>query len=97
MTRTKTTRRLWRDRLSADLKKPGFKEEFQTARAEARVAASIAVARERAHLTQSQLAARLGMSQPAVARIEGGAQNLTVDSLARIAQALKRTLVIELR
>lgn len=40
-------------------------------------------ARRRAGLTQAELAARLGTSQPAVARWESGRVSPTVDTLAR--------------
>jgi UDP-N-acetylglucosamine 1-carboxyvinyltransferase len=44
-------------------------------------------------LTQSQLATRLGTSQSAIARIESGGQNLSVELLTRINSALAADLV----
>ena len=41
-------------------------------------------ARQNKGLTQAQLAERLSTSQSAIARIEQGSQNLSVDMLARI-------------
>jgi UDP-N-acetylglucosamine 1-carboxyvinyltransferase len=44
-------------------------------------------------LTQQQLAAHLGTSQSAVARIEQGGQNLTLELLGRLSEALDRELI----
>ena len=53
-------------------------------------------ARERAGLTQRELAQRVGTSQPAIARLEQGATNPTLDTLARCAAATGFELRIEL-
>ncbi|GAA4422463.1 UDP-N-acetylglucosamine 1-carboxyvinyltransferase [Georgenia halophila] len=50
-------------------------------------------ARQNKGLTQAQLAERLATSQSAIARIEQGSQNLSVDLLARINQALEADLL----
>ncbi|MGY1621466.1 helix-turn-helix domain-containing protein [Geodermatophilus sp. SYSU D00965] len=49
-------------------------------------------ARRHHGLTQQQLAERLGTSQSAIARIEQGGQNLTLDLLGRLSGALDREL-----
>src|SRR3712207_3740683 len=49
-------------------------------------------ARRHRGLTQAQLAERLGTSQSAIARIEQGGQNLTLDLLGRLSEALEREL-----
>jgi transcriptional regulator with XRE-family HTH domain len=46
-------------------------------------AALLTEARQRANLTQAQLAARLGVSQAAVAKLEHPRANPTVETLAR--------------
>lgn len=48
----------------------------------------IAQLRRDAGLTQAKLAERLGMAVPNVQRIERGAQNITVQTVARLAGAL---------
>ncbi len=58
-----------------------------------RIGAMIRDARQRANQTQSQLAESLGTSQSAVNRIEKGQQNLTLDMVARIGNALDSGLV----
>jgi UDP-N-acetylglucosamine 1-carboxyvinyltransferase len=50
-------------------------------------------ARRHRGLTQQQLADRLGTSQSAVARIEQGGQNLTLDLLGRLSAALQSELI----
>ncbi len=49
--------------------------------------------RERGGLTQAELAKLLGTSQSALARMEDGEQNFTVETLEKISSALKRDLV----
>ena len=83
--------------LRKDLKDPGFRKVFEEADIEARLAIQIALARDRAHMTQIQLARKLGTKQQTVSRIERGGQNLTLRTLWRISQAVKSKLVIELR
>lgn len=50
-------------------------------------------ARKHRGLTQTQLATRLGSSQSAVHRIESGNQNLSVDMVSRIAEALDSPII----
>lgn len=54
------------------------------------------VLRLAAGLTQSQLGARLGTTQSAVARLEGGHQRLSLPTLQRAADALGCDLRIDL-
>ena len=53
-------------------------------------------ARQHAHLTQRDLAERVGTSQSAIAKLEQGATNPTVDTLARCVAAAGFALRIEL-
>lgn len=53
-------------------------------------------ARERAEMTQRELAARVGTSQPAIAKLEQGTTNPTMDTLARCAAATGFALRLEL-
>lgn len=50
--------------------------------------------RQVAGLTQEELAAHIGVTQPQVARIERGASIPTLETLDRVAKALDRHLVI---
>ena len=52
-------------------------------------------ARLKAHLTQTELAARLGMQQPAIARIESGHGNPSLRTLLVIAKVLNVDLMLK--
>ena len=58
-----------------------------------RVGTLVRDARRHRGLTQAQLAERLGTSQSAVARIEQGGQNLTLELLTRLSEALDSELI----
>jgi transcriptional regulator with XRE-family HTH domain len=60
------------------------------------VGIQIARAREAKHMNQTQLAAKAGMNASKISRIENSTQNLTLNTLNRIAEALDRTVNIEL-
>ena len=54
-----------------------------------RVGIQIAKMRQKRHLSQVQLSARVGMSAPNISRIENSpAQNMTLETLVKIARAL---------
>ena len=91
-------RRLFRDRLKEDLKKPEFKEAFDAEDLPARLALRIAELRQQEGLSQAQLAKRLGAKQQLIARIESlDHTNMTLSTLQKIAEALHRRLVVDLR
>ena len=56
--------------------------------------AIIRTAREAEGLTQAQLARRLGITQPSVARLEAAGDNVTVATLQRALNVMNRTLEI---
>ena len=57
------------------------------------IGALVRDARRHRGLTQLQLAERLGTSQSAIARIEQGNQNLTLELLGRLSAALESELI----
>ena len=59
----------------------------------ARIGTLIRDARRHQHLSQSELAELLGTSQSAIARIEQGKQNLSLEMLARIGASLDSEFV----
>lgn len=77
-------------------KDPGWKDAYAKADLDMRLSIQIANARERAGLTQGQLAKAVGTTQSVISRIEGANQNLTVNTLLKIASALNNVLVVEL-
>jgi transcriptional regulator with XRE-family HTH domain len=56
--------------------------------------ALIRIAREAEGLTQAQLAKRLGITQPSVARLEKAGDNVTLATLQRALNVMNRTLEI---
>ena len=54
--------------------------------------AIIRMAREAEGLTQAQLARRLGITQPSVARLEASGDNVTIATLQRALNVMNRTL-----
>lgn len=55
----------------------------------------VVVARDRAGLTQKELAAKSGLTQSNISNIENGTTRPTIDSLKKIADATGRRLVIQ--
>lgn len=58
-----------------------------------RIGDFVARIRQERGLTQSELAARLGTSQSAINRIEKGRQNLSIETLGRLSEALKKQII----
>ncbi len=62
-----------------------------------RIGTELARLRREAHMSQTQLAAKTGMSAPNISRIETSpAQNMTLETLVKIARALGREVEIAL-
>ncbi|MDX3927739.1 MAG: helix-turn-helix domain-containing protein [Shinella sp.] len=85
----------------ADLKKklmsdPKFREEYEKADAEFQLIEALIQARSRANLTQAELARRIGTTQSAVARLEGGGVSPSLSTLRRYAEATGARLEINL-
>ncbi len=76
------------------MKDPAFRREYDALEEEFALAKALLDARDRAGLTQSQVARRMKTTQTAVARLEGGRQNPSTRTLARYAQATGHRLVI---
>jgi ribosome-binding protein aMBF1 (putative translation factor) len=63
--------------------------------AQLRAGIALRDAREGAGLTQTELAAKIGIAQSALSRIEAGRTNITLAMLRRIADALEIDLALE--
>ncbi|MBI3003146.1 MAG: XRE family transcriptional regulator [candidate division NC10 bacterium] len=74
------------DRLARD---PGFARDVEARLAELRIEQELAALRKARGLSQHQLAQRLRVSQPAIAKIEAGrVKNLELRTVVRFAAAL---------
>lgn len=83
-----------RQYLHGEMKDPEFRRFYEEADIELKVALEITKAREAEQMTQEELAEALKTKQQTVSRIERGAQNVTIETLDRIAKALGRDLQV---
>ena len=88
--------RTWKD-VKAERDTPAVRAGYDRARRAFEFAAQVRTLRERSGISQVELARRMGTSQSAVARLEGGGTLPTLDTLERVAAALGAELVVELR
>lgn len=77
-------------------REPGYAEALSALDVEYSVAAALIAARLRARLTQAEVAARIGSTQSAVARMESGRCKLSQSSLEKYAEATGSRLRITL-
>ena len=81
--------------IEESMQDPEFKKEYEALEPEREITRVILDARIRAGLTQNELAAKTGISQADISRLEHGTRNPSVDLLKRLAEALDSTLRIE--
>lgn len=79
-----------------EMRDPEYRAAFEALEPEFAVARALIKARADAGLTQADMAARLGVTQPAVARMESG-RNVSIKSITRYATAVGRPITIEIR
>ena len=80
--------------LGEEMKDLEFRRLYREADIELRVALEIVKAREEKRMSQRALAEALKTKQQTVSRIERGAQNVTIETLDKIAKALGRALQV---
>jgi len=74
--------------LAEDLQDPAFRRERERTEIARAVALRVVQYRATHHLSQEQLAAKLGIKQPAIARLEAGEHPPSVMTLRRLADRL---------
>jgi len=82
--------------LAEELRDPDFKLEWDRTALARAVALKVLAYRTEHALSQRGLAKQLGMTQPQLARLEAGEHNPTIDTLARLAQALDTEFAIDI-
>jgi len=87
--------RTFRDDLEQNLRDPEFAKRFGAAQAKSSFAITLAEARRQLNLTQQQLAARLGVSQSYVAKLEGGEANPTLERIGTLLAILGLSLTTD--
>ncbi len=73
---------------------PKFAKGFDTGYQEFKIGVVLKMAREQAGLTQEELAKRLNTKKTAISRIENHAEDIKLSTLEKFAQALGKTLTI---
>ena len=81
--------------LRGEMKDSEYRRLYQEADIELRVALEVTKAREAKKMSQRDLADALHTKQQTVSRIERGAQNVTIETLEKIARALGRNLQVK--
>lgn len=82
--------------LKEELKEEEFRLLWSERQAAYRVARELARLRRKQGLSQSEVARRAGLKQPAIARLESGAVKPTLDTIQRVAHALGREVEVNL-
>lgn len=75
--------------------KPGLKEEIEKHEPEYQVQRALIRLRIKEHLTQKQLAKRIGTKQPVLSRIENGRVEASLETLQKIADAVGAKLIVK--
>ena len=84
------------DLLARHMKDPAFAAAYAEADAEYSVIEAMIAARAAAGLTQEALAERMGTTQSAIARLEGGRVSPSVEMLRKYAKAVGKRLRVEM-
>jgi len=87
--------RTFKDDLERNLHDPEFAKRFGAARAKSNFAITLAEARRQLNLTQQQLAAKLGVSQAYIAKLEGGEANPTLERIGSLLAMLGLSLTMD--
>jgi DNA-binding XRE family transcriptional regulator len=80
--------------IKEELNDPEFKKMVEMEVKKLDTALAVCELRQRKKISQAQLAAKVGMKQSAIGRIESGEQNLTLETLCKIAHALDKKLEV---
>jgi transcriptional regulator with XRE-family HTH domain len=76
------------------LKEPKYRKAYEALEEEFVLASAVIEARNRAGLTQQELARKMGTTQPVVARLESGGTRPSMRTLDRLAKATGSRLLI---
>ena len=76
------------------MKEPKYRKAYEALEEEFVLASAVIDARNRAGLTQQELARRMGTTQPVVARLESGGTRPSMRPLERLAKATGSRLLI---
>lgn len=77
-------------------KDPEYVKEYEKLEEEFAIARELIHARARAHLTQAEVAKRMGTTQSVVARLESGTKSINLKTLEKYAEATGSHLQVRL-
>ena len=95
MTRSERQAKAYQDWKAQQLKNPEFRRVFEEGLDWLRLGVSVAILRRRMKLSQAKLASLAQTSQPVISRLERG-ENVQLETIHRVAQALNAKIKIEL-
>lgn len=81
--------------LQEQLQNPEFAKEYEAIQPEMDIIKAIVDARTSQNLTQKELAARTGINQADISKLENGTRNPTINLLKRLADGMGMSLKIE--
>ncbi|GHS89827.1 transcriptional regulator [Campylobacterota bacterium] len=81
--------------INKSLQDSEFKKAYDSKRLKYDLISKMISLREEEHITQLELAERIGTTQAVISRLENGSTNLTLSMMARIAEAFNRKLRVE--
>ena len=79
------------------MKNPKYVREFKKLEPRYKVISALIGARLKKKLSQTKLAQMAGTQQSAIARLESGNANPTIDFLGRLASAMNSQLVVQIK
>src|SRR3990172_10435651 len=77
------------------LKRPGVRRQYEALQPRYDIIQAIIARRNELSLSQRALAKKIGMQQPAIARLERGDQNIRISTLLKVADALNMHLGLQ--
>ena len=87
--------RTLRDSLDERMKNESFRREYEAIQPEMNVIRVLIEARRERSMTQADLAARTGIDQADISRLENGSRNPSLNMLKKLASGLGMTLKLE--
>lgn len=85
----------FRETLNEQLRDPAFKAEWDALEPERQIVRAMLEGRERADLTQQQLAEATGITQADISRLENGTANPSLRTLKRLASGMGMRLKVD--
>jgi len=78
-------------------KNPEFAESYESGYEEFKIGVLLREARRKSGLTQEELARRIKTTKSAISRIENHAEDIKLSTIERVATALGRKIIVEIK